>query len=219
MKTVLVTGVSSGLGKEIVIRFLEKKYSVIGLSRTIPDIKSDNFIYLKTDIRSYKSVQQAFSSIRSIDLLVNNASVFKTKSFVEFNQEEIDNLIDTNIKGTIYCTLEALKIMNRGRIINIGSVSGTHGIENQAVYSATKYALNGFSESLSKETINNNILISTICPGGIDTPLWNKDNVYNGDTDKLLNTKDLVNMIEFIENLPDNVVFKTATIFPSSESH
>jgi len=142
------------------------------------------------------------------------------KPLVEFNEEEIDDIIDTNIKGTIFCTLNTLKIMNRGRIINISSVSGTHGIENQSVYSSTKYALNGFAESLNQELIKKNILISTICPGGINTPLWNDKNQYPGsDVTKILNPNDIVNMIEYIVDLPENVVLKNVTLFPTCEWH
>jgi len=223
-KTVIITGTSSGVGKQCVERFLNKKWNVIGLSRTNVDLYNANYFHIKTDIKDPVSIKNSFEIIskkyNSIDLLINNAAVFKMKPFVEFNEEEIDDIIDTNIKGTIFCTLNTIKIMNRGRIINISSVSGTHGIENQSVYSSTKYALNGFAESLNQELIKKNILISTICPGGINTPLWNDKNQYPGsDVTKILNPNDIVNMIEYIVDLPENVVLKNVTLFPTCEWH
>jgi len=223
-KTVIITGTSSGVGKQCVERFLNKKWNVIGLSRTNVDLYNANYFHIKTDIKDPVSIKNSFDIIskkyNSIDLLINNAAVFKMKPLVEFNEEEIDDIIDTNIKGTIFCTLNTLKIMNRGRIINISSVSGTHGIENQSVYSSTKYALNGFAESLNQELIKKNILISTICPGGINTPLWNDKNQYPGsDVTKILNPNDIVNMIEYIVDLPENVVLKNVTLFPTCEWH
>jgi len=223
-KTVIITGTSSGVGKQCVERFLNKKWNVIGLSRTNVDLYNANYFHIKTDIKDPVSIKNSFDIIskkyNSIDLLINNAAVFKMKPFVEFNEEEIDDIIDTNIKGTIFCTLNTIKIMNKGRIINISSVSGTHGIENQSVYSSTKYALNGFAESLNQELIKKNILISTICPGGINTPLWNDKNQYPGsDVTKILNPNDIVNMIEYIVDLPENVVLKNVTLFPTCEWH
>jgi 3-oxoacyl-[acyl-carrier protein] reductase len=223
-KTVIITGTSSGVGKQCVERFLNKKWNVIGLSRTNVDLYNANYFHIKTDIKDPVSIKNSFEIIskkyNSIDLLINNAAVFKMKPLVEFNEEEIDDIIDTNIKGTIFCTLNTLKIMNKGRIINISSVSGTHGIENQSVYSSTKYALNGFAESLNQELIKKNILISTICPGGINTPLWNDKNQYPGsDVTKILNPNDIVNMIEYIVDLPENVVLKNVTLFPTCEWH
>ena len=223
-KTVIITGTSSGVGKQCVERFLNKKWNVIGLSRTNVDLYNANYFHIKTDIKDPVSIKNSFEIIskkyNSIDLLINNAAVFKMKPFVEFNEEEIDDIIDTNIKGTIFCTLNTIKIMNKGRIINISSVSGTHGIENQSVYSSTKYALNGFAESLNQELIKKNILISTICPRGINTPLWNDKNQYPGsDVTKILNPNDIVNMIEYIVDLPENVVLKNVTLFPTCEWH
>jgi len=223
-KTVIITGTSSGVGKQCVERFLNKKWNVIGLSRTNVDLYNANYFHIKTDIKDPVSIKNSFDIIskkyNSIDLLINNAAVFKMKPLVEFNEEEIDDIIDTNIKGTIFCTLNTIKIMNKGRIINISSVSGTHGIENQSVYSSTKYALNGFAESLNQELIKKNILISTICPGGINTPLWNDKNQYPGsDVTKILNPNDIVNMIEYIVDLPENVVLKNVTLFPTCEWH
>ena len=141
------------------------------------------------------------------------------KKFEDFDISEIDDIIDTNLKGTIYCTLESIKNMNFGRIINISSVSGIHGIENQSVYSASKYGVNGFSESLNQEVIKRGISISTICPGGINTPLWNKNNIYPGDTGKILQSLDIVNIMQYIINLPHNVIMKQIIMFPECEWH
>lgn len=223
-KTVIITGVSSGVGKKAAEKFLSKKWNVIGLSRNKVDFSSKNYLHIETDLKSVESIKKTFDVISdkfdSIDLLINNAAIFKMKPFTEFSEQEINDIIDTNIKGVIFCTLNTLKIMKQGRIVNISSVSGTHGIENQSVYSSTKYALNGFSESLNQELIKKNILITTICPGGINTPLWNEKNKYpGGDTNKLLKDEDVVNMIEYVSELPKNVVLKNVVLFPTCEWH
>lgn len=95
-----------------------------------------------------------------IDILVNNAAVFKME---EFSIADIDRIIDTNLKGVMYATLEALSIMKnseseRGsRIVNIASVASLHGIPKQSIYCASKFGLNGFAEALNQEIIKDNI--------------------------------------------------------------
>ncbi len=221
-KTIVITGATSGVGEKLVNQFSSKGFNVIALGRDelkLNKLRANNIKCIKADIRIPKEVQIAFSSIKKIDILVNNASIFKMKKFDSFNTKEIDDILDTNLKGTIYCTLEAIKKMNKGRIINISSVSGTHGIKNQAVYSSSKYGVIGFAESLAQELKEKGILISTICPGGINTPLWNESNPYPGNIEDLITTDDIFNTLNYIINLPDNVIVKTITMFPNCEWH
>ena len=146
------------------------------------------------------------------------------KNFAKCSFKDINTIIDTNLKGVMYATLEAIKIMRKtaiaSRIVNIGSVASIHGIENQAIYCASKFGLNGFSEALNQEIIRHNISITTLFPGGIDTPLWSEDNPYpGGNTSGLLNAKDIVNIVEMLSSLEPRVILKNMTIFPSNEWH
>lgn len=223
-KVIVITGASSGVGKCAVDRFLSQGHVVVGLCRTSLTYSSSNFVYHETDIKDVNSIELSFNKIAyefgNIDVLINNAAIFKMKPFVEFSNQEINDIVDTNLKGTIFCTLNALKIMKSGRIVNVSSVSGQHGIENQTVYSSTKYALSGFAESLNQELTKRNILISTIYPGGINTPLWNVNNEYpGGNVQDLLSSNDVVDLMQYIINLPNNVVLKTVTLFPKHEWH
>ena len=222
MNKVVITGATGGVGKNLTNHFLEKNWEVIAFVRDKNKLSESHFGDLKcidVDIKNFKSVKKAFGKINNIDLLINNASVFLSKEFKNCNEDDINNIIDTNLKGTMYCTLEALKVMKKGRIINISSVSGLHGIENQSIYSASKFGLMGFSDSLAQETTRKNILISNICPGGINTPLWNENNKYPGNVDDIIQSDDITKCVEFIYNLPDNMVLKNITTFPKCEWH
>ena len=155
------------------------------------------------DISNSKNVETLFDSLnndyKKIDLLVNNAATFKTDKFENCSFDDIDTIIDTNLKGSMYCTLKMIKFMKKkihGRIINIASVAGIHGIKIKAIYCSSKYGLNGFSEALNQEIIKDNISITTIFPGGIKTPLWNEHNQYNGDVDQILKPNDIVQLVE-----------------------
>lgn len=222
MNKVVITGATGGVGNSLTKHFLEKNWEVTALVRDknkLSESHSDNLKCIEVDIKNFESVKKAFGKINNIDLLINNASVFISKEFKNCNEGDINNIIDTNLKGTMYCTLEALKVMKKGRIINISSVSGLHGIENQSIYSASKFGLMGFSDSLAQETTRKNILISNICPGGINTPLWNENNKYPGNVNDIIQSDDITKCVEFIYNLPDNMVLKNITTFPKCEWH
>lgn len=236
-KCIIITGVTSGVGEEIALRFTQKlNWKVIGLARNKEKLDilekslGANFKGIVCDLQNPKEIVNGFSEIKQlschIDILVNNAAVFKLEEFSNCCMEDIDRIIDTNLKGVMYTTLEALSIMNnsnskRGsRIVNIASVASLHGIPGQSIYCASKFGLNGFAEALNQEIIKNNISITTIYPGGINTPLWNNDNPYPaGDVNKTLDTTDVVNLIEYISNLQSKVILKNMTLFPSNEWH
>ncbi len=233
-KNIVISGVSSGLGKELAKKFISLDWNVIGLARNTEILESlseelgDNFSFYAVDLQDEEGVLSAFdyidTQLNHIDVIVNNAAVFTMKPFLECDFKDINSIVDTNLKGVMYSTLKAVEIMKKnnksGRIINISSVAGIHGIENQAIYCASKFGLNGFAEALNQEIIKYNISISTIMPGGINTPLWNEDNPYpGGDTKQLLQCSDIVNTVEYISGLEPRIILKNLTIFPSNEWH
>jgi len=200
-KTIVITGGSSGIGKAIIS--ILKSHNIISLSRKTG-----------TDITSISSVKKAFNPIKSIDVLINNAGVFKSTPFKDCNPTDIDNIIDTNLKGTLYCTHEALKKMTSGNIINICSVAGKHGIKNQSIYCASKYGMRGFAEALSQEL--KNIQITTIYLGGTNTPL--RSNITE-NKESLLLPSQVANIVLQIINKEQNIYMKEITVFPSNEWH
>ena len=233
MPIIVVTGATSGVGLEISKTFIRLGWKVIGLARNFAKLKAlkadlgEQFDYMRTDISQSTSVNEAFKYIAEqygeIDVLVNNAAIFVMKPFADSTIEDIDRVININLKGAMYCTFNALKLLkpNTSRIINIGSVAGEHGIKNQSIYCASKFGLDGFAEALNQELVGYGISITTICPGGIDTPLWNEDtNPYPaGDTSKLLTAQGIANMVESVTIQPNNVVLKKIILFPSNEWH
>lgn len=218
-KTIVITGATSGVGLDLCRHFDKKGWHVIGLGRRVASMKVGNVEFIRADA----STLEFYTKIRccgpQIDVLVNSAAIFTRNKIGDVSALDINRLVDTNLKGSIYATMACLKIMKPGsRIINISSVAGTHGIKEQSIYSATKYGINGFFESLQQELLPRGILLSTINPGGIDTPLWDKHK-YKGDRKKLLKVGDITSLVDYISGLPPHVVFKTATIYPTNEIH
>jgi len=230
MKIAVISGASSGVGLEISHTLLNHNWKVICLSRSKPsfisdfDSNQDSFQYISADIQNPDQIKKAFDKIKlryqKIDLLINNAAIFKMGPFLEFSLQDINQIIDTNLKGAIFCTHQALSLMMTGsRIINIGSVAGMRGIKYQSIYSSSKFGLDGFADSLNQELIALGISITTINSGGINTPLWNEKNPYPADLSSCLKSSDIASLVLYIANLPERIIFKNATIFPNNEWH
>ena len=115
---------------------------------------------------------------------------------------------------------------NSGFIVGLASVAGTWGIPKESCYVASKHGMVGFLDTVANETRDTNICVSTICPGGIDTPWWRSDHPYgggsthkDGTTSHLIQTQELVDLIDFQLAQPTNRVFKRVVMFPKNEWH
>ena len=215
-KTILITGGTSGVGKEMVTHFTKLGYDIYALGRNSDKV---NFPCKSVDISNESEIINFINEIDNIDILINNAAIYQRSDYDNIKQSDINSVIDINLKGSIMVTLHSITKMKRGRIININSVAGLSGIRNQSLYSASKAGLKVFMDSLSQELIEKGILISNIHPGGINTELWNSGNKYPGDVTKLLDPTDIINTVDYIIGLSDNVVVKDITIFPTNEWH
>ena len=224
MKTILITGTSSGVGATIAYDYIQKGWNVIGFARSESLFNYPNYKHYQVDIsKTYTSLSDTFDQIgdTKIDILVNNAAVFKMKPFSETSIEEIYDMIDINLKGAMYVTKFALENMEKGsRIFFINSVAGLEELENQSVYCASKHGLTGFAGVLGKELQPRGIKVTSIHPGGINTPLWNKDIPYPcGDVSKAISPIELVKVIDFVYNSKFNIEYKTIKMFPDTEWH
>lgn len=179
MKTVLITGASSGIGKETAKLFLEKGYKVIATARNIEkmkDLEKLGCSIFSMDVTNEQSVQTAFSQIHSqnkqIDILVNNAGFCQNGFVEELTLTDLKYQFDVNVFGLIRVTQMVLPKMreNRnGHIINIGSVGGDFTSPGAGAYHASKYALESFSDALRQELNSFGIKVSLIKPGGVET--------------------------------------------------
>ncbi|KZL90790.1 elongation factor P 5-aminopentanone reductase [Clostridium magnum] len=189
-KVAVITGASRGIGRSIAIELAKAGASIIvnyknneeAAKNTLEIIKSlDSFgILVKGDVSIYDEakflIDKAIEKFGKIDILVNNAGISKIGLFIDMNEKEWDNIIDINLKGVINGSHNALKYMvsqKSGTIINISSMWGNVGASCEAVYSATKGAVNLFTKALAKEMAPANIRINAVAPGVIDTEMNN----------------------------------------------
>ncbi len=230
MKTVVITGASSGLGKAIAVEQASKGNKVCALARNkerLAELKSLYPELIETyslNLSKSAEVQAVFAEIAEknevIDLLVNNAGIYNNAPFAEESIENIDKIIDTNLKGVMYCTHSVIPSMlkaGKGKIINISSIAGLTGFKGEAIYGTSKSGLQGFADIIGNELKEHNILVTNICPGGISTPLWNSDNTYHGDKDNLTQVEEIAGLVDYILNQPDRTLYKKVVLFPKSE--
>lgn len=174
----LVTGASSGFGQLTAGLLARKGYRAFGTSRKELVAAPQEFEMLRLDVQSDQSVQaciqQLLRFVDRIDLLVNNAGQVHASVIEETSLEQAKDVFETNFWGVVRVTNAVLPIMRQqrsGHIINVSSLAGLIGVIGQGFYSASKYALEGYSEALSHEVRQFNIKISLIEPGFFKTNL------------------------------------------------
>ncbi len=222
-KRVLVTGSTKGIGRAITEKFLNEDYEVVGFARSGANkLTHESYQHCTADI-GIPDMVEALShrlSDKKIDILVNNAAVFEYKPFVDMNWQEIQYMVDVNLKGAMYVTKYFLPLMNdASKIFFINSVAGLEQLENQSVYCATKHGLTAFAGILGKELKERKIKVTSIHPGGVNTPMW-KDNVdFHDKLDELLRPEDVADMVYYISQQHYNVETKTIKMYPEIEWH
>ena len=185
-KVAVITGASSGIGRDIAIFFAKSGYDVaINYSRNetaAAEVKAECETYgvkaetYQCDISNYEDAGNMVKAIKDdfgqIDILVNNAGIVKDNLLIRLKQADIDSVIDINLKGTIYVSQAVSKIMMRqksGVIINMSSVIGEIGNVTQTTYAASKAGIIGFTKALAKELAGFGVRVNAIAPGFINT--------------------------------------------------
>lgn len=215
-KIILISGGSEGLGKAIAAR-LAPNHQVIILSRNpeklqtvSSEIGSD---FVQADVTDFSSLKDAVEKIISkynrIDVLVNNAGVWVEGQLDENDPEKIKEVISVNTLGTIFLTkavLPHMKLAHSGRIVNIVSQDGLVSKKDHSVYSASKWAITGFSKCLLEDLSHLGIAVTAINPGLLKTNLFEKQGV-NRNLANALDPSEVASIVEYVINLsPDTLL-------------
>jgi uncharacterized protein len=198
-KVVLITGASSGIGRQTAIDFAENDaQTIILISRSKPKLEELEKI-LKTKFTSeivvypcdiskkaevVKMGKEVLEKFGHVDILVNNAGFGLYSKIQHQSIEEIESIIFTNYLGMVYCTKLFLNSMiseRSGHIVNVASVAASFGIPGLAAYCASKYAMLGFSESLYHELHRTGVGISVVSPIGVKTNFFNNKSFRDRD--------------------------------------
>lgn len=189
MKTVLITGSSSGIGKAAALYFQQQGWQVAATMRS-PEKETElnKLSHVKLyalDVTSANSVEQALKAVqedfKTIDVVVNNAGFGADGVFEAMTDEFIQKQFDTNVFGLMRVTREAVKIMREqksGTIVQIASVGGRVAFPLYSIYHGTKWAVEGFTESLQYEVKDFNIRLKLVEPGAIKTEFYGRSRAF-----------------------------------------
>jgi uncharacterized protein len=198
-KVVLITGASSGIGRQTAIDFAENDaQTIILISRSKPKLEelekilktkfTSEIVVYPCDISKKAEVvemgKKVFEKFGHVDILVNNAGFGLYSKIQHQSIEEIESIIFTNYLGMVYCTKLFLNSMiseRSGHIVNVASVAASFGIPGLAAYCASKYAMLGFSESLYHELHGTGVGISVVSPIGVKTNFFSNKSFRDGD--------------------------------------
>jgi 3-oxoacyl-[acyl-carrier protein] reductase len=186
-RAALITGGSRGLGAGLVEAFLDAGYCVSTCARSETDAvrewserpeTRDRFQFMPADLSDRAAaegwVKEAVARWGRVDVLVNNAGIAREGIIGLFGDEEIDQVVDLNLKGTVYVTRAASRAMlarRSGAIVNVSSVVGISGYRGLSVYGATKAALDAFTRSLARELGSRGITVNSVAPGYLTTEM------------------------------------------------
>ncbi|KGP89830.1 short-chain dehydrogenase [Pontibacillus chungwhensis BH030062] len=183
MSYIAITGAGTGLGAALAKQYAANDNTIYLLGRT-----EDRLLSVKREIEEQggmasvvvcdvtdpSSVEEAMAQMPKLDVLINNAGLGIFGPVQELTTTDINQMLNTNVKGTIYMTQTALPRLTEsgGRILNIISTAGLRGKVNESVYCASKFAQRGFTESLQKELAETSASVTAVYMGGMNTPFW-----------------------------------------------
>ncbi|GAC15888.1 SDR family NAD(P)-dependent oxidoreductase [Aliiglaciecola lipolytica] len=179
MKTILITGATSGIGKALAMLCASKQYKVIACGRNLKALKElgkhQNITPLQFDVASKQQVDEALKNI-SVDIAVLNAGVCEYVDVEEFNADMFKRVFDVNFMGTVHCVAALLNSPSSvQQIVIIDSLARLLPFTRSQAYGASKAALHYLSKSLQVDLAPKNILLQSASPGFVETPLTDKN--------------------------------------------
>lgn len=236
----LITGASRGLGRAIAERLAAEGAAVACVGRdagraaaaaaAVTDA-GGRAVAIVADVADWpateRAVAEAEAALGPLDIVVANAGIGIIGDVVDADPDAWRRMMDVNYLGTAHVAKAALPGMlarGRGDIVAIASAGGTKGYPSWSGYCATKWAVVGFMDCLGQEVLARGIRVSTLCPGGIDTPFWDDLNmpVNRAGTEsraRLMAPEDVAEALMLQLRLPRSVLLKQTLFFPTSEWH
>jgi len=244
VKTILITGATTGIGKATAYRFAIENFRLIITGRRNDMLQSIaeelrlkynvDVLTLCFDIRKKSEVEKNLEEMppdwKTIDILVNNAGLAAGLDPVNTaSTDDWDTMIDTNVKGLLYMSRKIIPWMieqGRGHIFNVGSIAGKEVYPKGSVYCATKHAVDALSKGMRVDLLPYGIKVTQISPGAVETEFSNVR--FKGDTERAklvykgyepLKGEDVAEVIHFISSLPQRVNVNDIIVMPQAQAN
>ncbi|CAH0283929.1 3-ketoacyl-ACP reductase [Priestia megaterium] len=231
-KVALITGAGKGIGRSTAIELAKEGVNIGLIARTEADLKAVaseleafdvQVAYATADVSSMEEVNAAVEHLHTklgaTDILINNAGIGKFGSFLELGPDEWKQIIDVNLMGVYYVTRAVLPQLiekNGGDIINISSTAGQKGAPVTSAYSASKFGVLGLTESLALEVRKHNIRVTALTPSTVATELAYKENLTDGNPDKVMQPEDLAEIMVAQLKLHPRIFIKSAGMWSTN---
>lgn len=200
-KVAVVTGVSKGIGLELLKQFLDKGAVVAGWGRTCPDFQNDRFHFVQCDVGNEQSIQNAakvtLEKLGPVSVLVNNAGFGVYGNFEDQSWSDWKAMFDVNVLGLFEVTrnlVGSMKSLGEAHIVNISSIAGLNGVKGFSGYVGTKHAVRGLSHSWFQELREFGIKVTTVYPGSVNTNFFDDIDVVEAN-ENMMRPQDVANSI------------------------
>ncbi|WP_412518672.1 SDR family oxidoreductase [Staphylococcus simulans] len=227
-KVAVITGASSGIGKGIALKLSNEGATVVlvardekKLDRVSTELRkagARNYEFISADVTKRedidRAIKQTIEEFGKVDILVNSAGQMKSSAITEGDVQAWDDMIDTNVKGTLYAINAVMPYFQQqqsGHIINIASISGFEVTKSSTLYSATKAAVHAITQGLEKELAKTGIRSTSISPGMVDTAMTSET---DWGSRKMLEPKDIANAVVYALTQPSHVNVNEITVRP-----
>lgn len=227
-KIAAVTGGTRGIGRAVSERLLADGASVALCGRnreTAERVAAElhaatggDVIGLAADVSKLDDVRRFFEAVaqrwQGLDILVNNAGLGVFGSVDQLTPEEWHSVIDLNLNGVFYCCHHALPLLKKrggGYVINISSLAGKNPIAGGSAYNASKFALNGFSEAMMMDVRYQNVRVSYVMPGSVDTEFGG----HSGRSDWKMAPEDVAEVVSTLLRMPERTLVSRVEMRPS----
>jgi short-subunit dehydrogenase len=231
-RTALITGASSGIGKATALAFAkagidlvlvgrsQDKLTAVAQAAEAVGVTADTYV---VDLSKLDQVSAKIAEIaaahQNLDILINNAGMAYTGSIADSPLADWQQVIDLNLTSVFLCVqgiLPHLRQRKAGVIVNVSSIAGKQVFPNWGIYSVSKFGLMALTQAIAGEERSNGIRVTAVCPGSVNTPLWDTDTVQaDFDRSAMLTPEMVAEGILFAVLAPPGAVVEELTIMPS----
>jgi NAD(P)-dependent dehydrogenase (short-subunit alcohol dehydrogenase family) len=222
-RVAFITGASRGVGAAVARAFHGDGFQVALASRAGVDLGLDGALGVECDVRSPEAVSAAVDAtverFGRIDVVVANAGIGAYGAFLDLDPEDVEAIIDVNLKGTLYTARFTLPhlIEAKGDFVALASVAGLRGFPGETVYNASKFGQIGFTRSLDHEMRELGVRVMNIAPGGIATDFAMGSGRTPESVEGMMSAEEVADVVVFAVNQPRNLRMLTVSFRPMNE--